>query len=306
MDMQRKRKLRADKSSGNNAGNSASINWFPGHMTRTRRQIEAQLKLVDAVAEIADARIPYSSRNPELGSIISGKPRLLLLNKCDMADSAATAEWITASADRKVPAIAVDCRSGKGLNNFKGAVKEILSDKLRAYDEKGMAGKPLRVMVVGIPNVGKSSFINRIAGGNRAKVENRPGVTRGNQWFTVDRRLELLDTPGVLWPKFEDKTVGEHLAFTGAVSDRVVDTELLAVRLLELLCRHYPDLIIGRYGVEAQSEDYYEMLCEIGRKRGMMMRGGEVNTERAANMLLEEFRNCRLGRITLERAGDYA
>lgn len=303
MNMNQKRKVRAEKK---NDDNQLGINWFPGHMTRTRRQIEAQLKLVDAVAEIADARIPYSSRNPELGNIISGKPRLLLLNKSDMADPAATAEWIKVSSDKNVPAIAVDCRNGKGLNNFKNAVKEILSDKLRSYEEKGMAGKPLRVMVVGIPNVGKSSFINRIAGAGRAKVENRPGVTRGNQWFTVDRQLELLDTPGVLWPKFEDKTVGEHLAFTGAVSDRVVDTELLAVRLLELLCRNYLDLIKERYGVENQSGDYYEALCNIGKKRGMMMRGGEVDSERAANMLLEEFRNCRLGKITLERAEDYA
>lgn len=303
MNMNQKRKVRAEKK---NDDNQLGINWFPGHMTRTRRQIEAQLKLVDAVAEIADARIPYSSRNPELGNIISGKPRLLLLNKSDMADPAATAEWIKVSSDKNVPAIAVDCRNGKGLNNFKNTVKEILSDKLRSYEEKGMAGKPLRVMVVGIPNVGKSSFINRIAGAGRAKVENRPGVTRGNQWFTVDRQLELLDTPGVLWPKFEDKTVGEHLAFTGAVSDRVVDTELLAVRLLELLCRNYPDLIKERYGVENQFEDYYETLCNIGKKRGMMMRGGEVDSERAANMLLEEFRNCRLGKITLERAEDYA
>lgn len=285
---------------------SQNINWFPGHMTRTRRQIEAQLKLVDAVAEIADARIPLSSRNPELADIIAGKPRLLLLNKCDMADSGATAEWIKFCADSGTPAIAVDCRSGKGLNNFKTAVKELLSERLRAYAERGMAGKPLRVMVVGIPNVGKSSFINRIAGGARAKVENRPGVTRGNQWFTVDRQLELLDTPGVLWPKFEDETVGEHLAFTGAVSDRVVDTELLAIRLLELLCRDYPRLVEERYAVRSETEDYYDLLCSIGKKRGMMIRGGEVDTERAAAMLLDEFRDCKIGKITLERVGDNA
>lgn len=283
-----------------------NIQWFPGHMTRTRRQIEAQLKLVDAVAEIVDARIPVSSRNPDLAGIISAKPHLILLNKCDMADPAATAEWIALYEHEKTPAIAVDCRSGKGLAAFQTAVKELLNEQLKAYAEKGMAGKPLRVMTVGIPNVGKSSFINRLAGGARAKVENRPGVTRGNQWFTVDRQLELLDTPGVLWPKFDDKTVGEHLAFTGAVSDRVVDVEWLAVRLLEILARDYPQLLQSRYQLSSVQDEPYELLCAIGRKRGMVIRGGEVDTERAANMLLEEFRNCKIGRITLERSGDYA
>ncbi|MBE6728294.1 MAG: ribosome biogenesis GTPase YlqF [Ruminococcaceae bacterium] len=283
-----------------------NIQWFPGHMTRTRRQIEAQLKIIDAVAEIVDARIPVSSRNPDLAGIIADKPHLILLNKCDMADEKATAEWISYYAKQKIPAIAVDCRSGKGLSNFKDAVKNLLSDKLRGYAEKGMVGKPLRVMTVGIPNVGKSSFINRIAGNSRAKVENRPGVTRGNQWFTVDRQLELLDTPGVLWPKFEDKIVGERLAFTGAVSDRVVDVEWLAMRLLEILARDYPQMLVSRYGIDELDEDSYELLCRIGKKRGMVIRGGETDTERAANMVLEEYRNCKIGRITLERAGENA
>ncbi len=278
-----------------------NIQWFPGHMTRTRRQIEAQLKIIDAVAEIVDARIPVSSRNPDLTGIIADKPHLILLNKCDMADEKITAEWIKYYKSKNIPAIAVDCRSGKGLNNFKDAVKNLLADKLKSYAEKGMAGKPLRVMTVGIPNVGKSSFINRIAGNSRAKVENRPGVTRGNQWFTVDRQLELLDTPGVLWPKFDDKIVGEHLAFTGAVSDRVVDVEWLAVRLLEILSRDYKDLLTARYGISDFPEDSYDLLCLIGKKRGMMIRGGETDTERAGNMILEEYRNCKIGRITLER-----
>lgn len=279
-----------------------NIQWFPGHMTRTRRQIEVQLKIIDAVVEIVDARIPVSSRNPDLAGIISDKPLLKLLNKCDMADPNATAEWIRYYAQQNIPAIAVDCRSGKGLNRFKDEVKTLLGDKLKSYAEKGMAGKPLRVMIVGIPNVGKSSFINRIAGNSRAKVENRPGVTRGNQWFTIDRQLELLDTPGVLWPKFDDKTVGEHLAFTGAVTDRVVDTELLAMRLLEILGRDYTELLTKRYGELDFTLDSYELLCLIGKKRGMMIRGGETDTERAANMLLEEFRNGKIGCITLERA----
>ncbi len=283
-----------------------NIQWFPGHMTRTRRQIEAQLKIIDAVAEIVDARIPVSSRNPDLAGIIADKPHLILLNKCDMADTAATNEWIEYYKSQNIPAIAVDCRSGKGLNSFESAVKNLLADKLKAYAEKGMVGKPLRVMTVGIPNVGKSSFINRIAGNSRAKVENRPGVTRGNQWFTVDRQLELLDTPGVLWPKFDDKLVGEHLAFTGAVSDRVVDVEWLAMRLLEILARDYSELLTARYGITEFPEDSYELLCLIGKKRGMMIRGGETDTERAANMILEEYRNCKIGRITLERVGNYA
>ena len=283
-----------------------NIQWFPGHMTRTRRQIESQLKIIDAVVEIVDARIPVSSRNPDLAGIISDKPRLVLLNKCDMADASATAQWVSYYAKKNIPAIAVDCRSGKGISKFKEAVKTLLADKLESYAHKGMVGKPLRVMIVGIPNVGKSSFINRIAGNSRAKVENRPGVTRGNQWFTVDRQLELLDTPGVLWPKFDDKTVGEHLAFTGAVSDRVVDVEFLAMRLLELLVRLYPNLLSERYGDVDLELDSYDLLCAIGKKRGMVIRGGETDTLRAANMVLEEFRNCKIGSITLERVEDNA
>lgn len=286
--------------------NSQNIQWFPGHMTRTRRKIIEQLKIIDGVAEIVDARIPVSSRNPDLAEIISGKPHLILLNKCDMADPDETQRWMEYYRKRSIIAISVDCKSGKGLNEFKSAVKNVLSDRLNLYKEKGMAGKSLRIMVAGIPNVGKSSFINRIAGNARAKVENRPGVTRGNQWFFIDKQLELLDTPGVLWPKFDDVTVGEHLALTGAVSDRVIDSELLAVRLLEILSAEYPDLLKARYGLTDILSDSYELLCAIGKKRGMLIRGNEVDTERAANMLLEEFRNCKIGRITLEKVAQYA
>ena len=301
--MYQKRKIRAEKKSdGNQQSSSKSqINWFPGHMAKTRRKIKEILPLIDAVAEVVDARVPKSSRNPELRDIIGDKPLIILLNKCDMADPAATAEWIAYYSAAGIPAIALDCKTGKGISAFKDTVKNALESKLKAYEEKGMAGKPLRVMVVGIPNVGKSSFINRIAGNNRAKAENRPGVTRGNQWFTVDKQLELLDTPGVLWPKFEDKTVGEHLAFTGAVTDRILDTEWLAMQLLSLLSTECPEKITARYGVEL-TDDSYELLCRIGKKRGMMIRGGETDTERAANMLLEEYRSCKIGNITLERA----
>lgn len=281
--------------------NSQNIQWFPGHMAKTKRQISEQLKIIDAVAEVVDARIPVSSRNPDLAGIIGDKPHIILLNKCDMADSKATNDWINYYNSCGISAIPVDCKSGKGLNVFKDTVKIALADKLETYKAKGMVGKPLRIMVVGIPNVGKSSFINKIARGSRAKVENRPGVTRGNQWFSVDSQLELLDTPGVLWPKFDDETVGEHLAFTGAVTDRIIDTELLGMRLLEILVAHYPDLLKARYGIDEFPEDAYDALCALGKKRGMVIRGGEVDTLRAANMLLEEYRNCKIGKITLER-----
>ena len=281
--------------------NTQNIQWFPGHMAKTRRKIKEILPLIDAVAEVVDARIPVSSRNPELKSLIGDKPLIILLNKCDMADPKATEEWINYYKSQGISAIATDCKTGKGINLFKDTVKTALADKLRYYAEKGMVGKPLRVMVVGIPNIGKSTFINRIAGNNRATAENRPGVTRCNQWFTIDKQLELLDTPGVLWPKFEDNTVGEHLAFTGAVKDNILYTELLGMRLAELLAKTAPDKLTARYGELNLSADGYDLLCEVGKKRGMLIRGGETDTERAANMLLEEYRNCKIGRITLER-----
>ncbi len=283
-----------------------TIQWFPGHMAKTKRKIKEILPLIDAVAEVVDARIPISSRNPDLAEIIENKPHIILLNKCDMADSRITKEWIEYYKKNNITAIALDCKSGKGINQFKDTVKSALAYKLEAYAQKGMVGKPLRVMIVGIPNVGKSSFINKIAGKTRAKAENRPGVTRGNQWFTIDKQLELLDTPGVLWPKFEDETVGERLAFTGAVKDNILDTELLAIRLLEILSENYPERLQDRFGELDFSIDSYELLCQIGKKRGMVIRGGETDTERAANMILEEYRNQRLGNISLERVENNA
>ncbi len=277
------------------------IQWFPGHMTKTRRQMEKELALVDAVAEIVDARIPASSRNPDIPKLLGKKPMLVILNKCDMADGDVTAEWIKWFENQNIRAIAVDCRTGKGLDRFVPTVKDMLKEKIEANRNKGMAGKPLRLMVVGIPNVGKSTFINRMAGSNKAKAENRPGVTRGNQWFTVDRQLELLDTPGVLWPKFEDKDIGERLAFTGAVKDNVVDVELLGMRLLEILSASYKEVLFDRYGELDLTLDSYDLLCALAKKRGMVIRGGECDTLRAATMLLEEFRNCKIGKISLER-----
>ena len=281
-----------------------TIQWFPGHMTKTRRKIQASLKQVDAVAEIIDARIPVSSRNPELHKIIENKPRIILMNKCDMADPSQTARWVSCYQKEGVLAIPVDCKSGRGLNQFIPKVRELLKDRIIQWEQKGMVNRTIRVMIVGIPNVGKSSFINRMAKQNRAKVEDRPGVTRGNQWFTIGKAFDLLDTPGVLWPKFDDPNVGEKLAFTGAVKDQIVDTEQLASRLLEVLRDEYSAMLAARYKLEKydlRPLQGYELLELIGRKRGMLASGGEIDTERASIMVLDEFRSAKLGKITLEQ-----
>lgn len=277
-----------------------NIQWFPGHMAKTRRIIAENLKLVDAVVEITDARIPVSSRNPELAGIIANKPLIVILNKSDLADSKANTAWVEYFNTLGHKAIPVDCKTGRGLKAFRPAAVDLLKDKLEQYKNKGMTGKPLRLMVVGIPNVGKSSFINRMSQNTKAKVEDRPGVTRSNQWYRIDRQLELLDTPGVLWPKFDDPLVGEKLAFTGAVKDDVVDIETLSMRLIAYLKKDYGFALENRYKVTTEGFSDYELLCEIARKRGMMLRGGHADTERAATMLLDEFRSGKLGRITLE------
>ncbi len=280
-----------------------NIQWFPGHMTKTRRKIQESLKLVDAVAEIIDARIPISSRNPDLDSIIQKKPRVVLMNKCDMADAGATQKWINYYKNRNIPAIPVDCKKGKGLNKFIPAVNAVLKEKIEKQKSKGMINPTVRVMVVGIPNVGKSSFINRIAKNNKAKAADKPGVTRGNQWFTISKGFEVLDTPGVLWPKFDDKIVGERLAFTGAVKDQIMDTELLAMRLLDFLRIEKNPLFVERFKLQNEFIDEmesYELLELIGKKRGMLISGGEIDTERAAIMLLDEYRGGKLGKYTFE------
>lgn len=283
-----------------------SIQWFPGHMTKTKRQIEKSLKLVDIVAEIIDARIPVSSRNPILNSLIENKPRLILMNKSDMADPAQTKRWIEYYKSKGISALPIDCRTGKGLNGFIPLVKNVLSDRIAAWESKGMVGRQIRVMVVGIPNVGKSSLINRLSKNSKANVEDRPGVTRSNQWFTIAKGFDLLDTPGVLWPKFDDKIVGERLAFTGAVKDDVVDTEQLAARLLEVLRDSYPGALTQRYrmeGMDLSELKGYELLELVGKKRGMLISGGETDTLRASIMVLDEFRSAKLGKITLEQVG---
>lgn len=280
-----------------------NIQWFPGHMTKTKRQIQASLKLVDAVAEIIDARIPVSSRNPDLDSIIQNKPRVVLMNKCDMADPSSTQKWINYFKNTGIVAIPIDCKTGRGINKFVSSVNEVLKEKIEKQKNKGLLNPTVRVMIVGIPNVGKSTFINRISKNRKAKAEDKPGVTRGNQWFTINKGFEVLDTPGVLWPKFEDKIVGERLAFTGAVKDQIMDTELLAMRLLDFLKVEKNPIFVERFKLQnepIENIESYELLELIGRKRGMLISGGEIDTERAAIMLLDEYRSAKLGKYTFE------
>ena len=277
-----------------------NIQWYPGHMTKTRRQIEADLKQVDAVCEIVDARIPMSSRNPDIDSICGNKPRIIVLNRMDLADPEGTKRWSEYFKSKGMAVVVTDCKSRKGINSFQPAARSVLKEKIQRDAAKGMS-RPLRIMIVGIPNVGKSTLINQISGRKGAKAENRPGVTRGKQWVTVDTSLLLLDTPGILWPKFEDPEVGMMLAYTGAVKDGILDIEELACRLISLLHLRYPQALKERYGIEAeQGTPGYELLEMAGRKRGFLVSGGEVNTERMAKVLVDEYRNGKLGRFTLE------
>ena len=285
--------------------NSMNIQWYPGHMTKTRRMIVDQMKHMDAVCEILDARIPISSRNPDVEELTAGKPRLIVLNRVDMADPAATKRWAAHFRKRGFAVLEVNAKEGQGTNRFPTAVRELLADKIAVYTEKGQAGRMIRVMILGIPNVGKSTFINKVAKRKTAKAEDRPGVTRTKQWVPVDQSLELLDTPGILWPKFEDQSVGMNLAYTGAVRDEIMDLETLACHLMTYLGKHYPDALLERYKVEvAPEDDGYELLIKAGRKRGFVVRGGEIDTERMAKILLDEFRGGKLGRFTLELPED--
>ena len=277
-----------------------NIQWYPGHMTKTRRQMEADLKNVDAVCELLDARIPISSRNPDIGDICGTKPRIIILNRMDLADPEMTKRWLAYFRSKGFAAVATDCKSRRGINSFEPAVRSVLKEKIERNAAKGM-NKPLRIMIVGIPNVGKSTLINQISGRKGAKAENRPGVTRGKQWVTVNNGLLLLDTPGILWPKFEDPEVGMMLAYTGAVKEDVIDIEELACRLMTLLHKYYPQALLERYKVEAEAgTPGHELIQLAGRKRGYLLARGEIDTERMSKVLIDEFRSGKLGKFTLE------
>lgn len=286
-----------------------NIQWYPGHMTKTRRMIAEQLRNVDAVCEILDARIPVSSRNPDVDQLTAGKPRMVVLNRVDQADRSATDAWAAHFRAKGYAVLETNAKDGAGTAKFAAAVRELLADKLRAYAEKGQAGRVVRVMVLGIPNVGKSTFINKVAGRKTAKTEDRPGVTRSKQWVPIDKGLELLDTPGILWPRFEDQSVGLNLAYTGAVKDDILDVETLGCHLMAYLGERYPDALTAAYKLSALPEREVQendvaygcrLLEAAGRKRGFLISGGEVDTERMAKILLDEFRGGKLGRFTLE------
>ena len=281
-----------------------SIQWFPGHMTKTRRNIEQDIKLVDVVIELLDARIPLVSRNPDINMLTHGKPRVTVLNKADMADSARTNEWIKYFSENGIKVCVTDCQSGRGVSNVLETVREVLSKKIEANAKRGVK-KNIKLMIVGVPNVGKSSFINKISKKSSAKVGDKPGVTRGKQWIRLASGYELLDTPGILWPKFEDERVGLYLAFTGAIKDEIVDSEELACSLIGVLrLGGYEKNICERYKISEITDELttYEILELIGKNRRFLRSGGVIDTERAAKILLDEFRGCKLGRITLERA----
>ena len=283
------------------------LSWFPGHMTKTKRMIAAEIGHMDAVCEILDARIPLSSRNPDVDEMTAGKPRLVVLNRVDQADPRQTKRWAAWFREKGYAVLEANAKGGNGTAQFAAAVRELLKEKIAAWEAKGQVGRTIRVMVLGIPNVGKSTFINKVARRKTARAEDRPGVTRSKQWVPVDQSLELLDTPGILWPKFDDKQVGIHLAFTGAIKDDVMDIEELASYLMEYLGGHYADVLTERYKITPEEgESGYDLLTRAGRKRGFLMRGAEVDTERMARILLDEFRGGKLGRFTLETVEDIA
>ncbi len=286
------------------ASNQNQIQWFPGHMAKTRRLISENIKNVDIVIELLDARIPESSKNPEIAVLCESRPMLTLLNKASLADPAVTKQWVAAYKENGKYALPIDCITGENLSKIGEAVRSILSEKLKKFEEKGMTGRKLKAMIVGIPNVGKSSLVNKLSGQKKAKVENRPGVTLNKQWVTTNQGFDLLDMPGVLWPKFEDVITGENLAATGAIKDQILDTEELGMILAKRLFDLYPREFCERYKLvceDIEDLDSYDLLCAVGKKRGFLMSGGNINTERCALMLLEEFRSSKIGRLSLER-----
>ena len=283
------------------------IQWFPGHMAKTKRMMRECLSEVDIIIELLDARIPYSSKNPEINSLINGKPKITVFTKSTLADPDMTAKWVDFYAKRGEKTVVIDSTTGAGIEKLADAVRELMAEKLERYHLKGMDGRKLKAMIVGIPNVGKSSLINRIAGNKKAKVEDRPGVTVDKQWVPTKIGFDLLDMPGVLWPKFEDQIVGENLAMTGAIRDQILDTEEIAMILCSRLMKVAPDKFMARYKlteVEVEGLDSYDLFELVGRKRGFLISGGEVNHKRCADVLLDEFRGGKIGRITLEGPTD--
>ncbi len=283
---------------------SEIIQWFPGHMAKTRRMMKEMLPQIDLVIELLDSRIPSSSKNPEFYKIIGNKPVLTLFAKSSLSDPKASELWKRYYKNNNLNCLFIDSSTGYGISSITDSIRNVMSDKLQKYESKGMSGRQIRVMIAGIPNVGKSSLINRLSGGKKARVEDRPGVTKDKQWISTNLGIELLDTPGVLWPKFEDQTVGENLAITGAIRDEILDTERIAVMLCKKLRLKYPHLLSSRYKLEDMSRysdlSDYELFEFIGKKRGFLISGGEIDTERTATMLLDEFRGGKIGKITLE------
>ena len=287
---------------------SDNIQWFPGHMAKTRRLITENLSQVDVVIELRDARIPYSSKNPEIAKLCASKPILTIMNKSSLADPVANEKWAKYAKENGLSFLFTDCITSQGISSITPALKELLAEKLQRYEDKGMSGRAIKAMIVGIPNVGKSSLINRLCKSKKAKVENRPGVTLTKQWVPTSIGIDLMDMPGVLWPKFEDKRVGENLAITGAIKDKVLNLDEISLFLLDRLSKKYPELLAKRYNIkdveQVKELTPFELFELIGRKRGMLISGGEVDYDRVAIMLMDEFRSAKIGRITLELPED--
>lgn len=295
---------------------STSINWYPGHMAKTRRQIEQDIKIVDIVIELLDSRIPISSRNPDIVNITAKKKRIIVLNKCDLSDESKNQKWISYFKNKGVPAVLTDSNSGKGIDNCIKEIEKIMEEQLNIQAQKGRIGRKIRAMVLGIPNVGKSSFINRISKRTTAGVGNKPGVTKQKQWIRINDKIELLDTPGVLWPKFESEEVGLNLAFTGTIKEEILPRVEIAYQLVKYLLENYRNNIIERYGIseeyienklnqeQPENVNIYEIMLEIGRKRGCIISGGNIDEEKTARIILDEFKNGKLGKITLETPSD--
>lgn len=277
-----------------------NINWYPGHMKKTKESIQSNMKLVDVVFELIDARIPYSSRNPIIDSIVGEKPRVIILNKSDLADSNANRIWQDYFAQGNIPSVLMDALKGKGIDKLIHLSNEVTAKKRLAYEKRGVINRPIRAMIIGIPNVGKSTLINTLSGRRGAKTGNKPGVTKSNQWIKTNGNIELLDTPGILWPKFEDKSVGLNLAFTGAIKDEILDIETLALRFIESIIKIYPDVLINRYNIEFEDKTSLEIMESIGQRRGCIVKGGEIDYTKTSNIIFDDFRKGNMGNITLE------